>query len=142
MKTQINDIMSPRLATAARRTLPAALVAVALGVSGGAFAQAQGGQGQSGGYAPPQQQAAEVTDKQLGQFMVAMASVQDVQEQYAGEIQSASDAEKSQKLRQEAQSEMISAVEDSGLSVQEYNTIAQQLRADPELAERAKAMQE
>lgn len=131
-------------APAPRRTLPAALLALALGTAGSAVAQPQqGGQGQSGGgYAPPQQQqGGEVSDKKLGQFMVAMASVQDVQEEYAGQIQSTSDGEKAQELRQEAQSKMISAVEDSGLSVPQYNMIAERMRTDPELAERAGEMQ-
>ena len=83
----------------------------------------------------------KVTDEKLGQFMVAMASVQDVQEEYAGQIQSTSDGEKAQELRQEAQSKMISAVEDSGLSVPQYNMIAERMRTDPELAERAESMQ-
>lgn len=126
-----------------RRFLPAALVTLALGLSGGAVAQQQqGSQGQTGGYPPPQQeQAGPVSDKELGQFMTAMASVQDVQEEYVGEIQSTSDGTKAQELRQEAQNKMISAVEDSGLSVPEYNMIAEQLRTNPELAERAEGMQ-
>lgn len=131
------------LSAAPRRFFPAALMALALGTAGGAMAQQQGGQGQSGGgYAPPQQQqGGAVDDRKLGQFMVAMASVQDVQEEYAGQIQSASDGEKAQELRQEAQNKMISAVEDSGLSVPQYNMIAERMRTDPELAERAEGMQ-
>lgn len=123
-----------------RRIVPAALVALALGTAGTAVAQQQGAQGQSGGFAP-QQQGGEVTDKKLGQFMVAMASVQDVQEEYAGQIQSTSDGEKAQELRQEAQNKMISAVESSGLTVPQYNMIAERMRTDPELAERAGEMQ-
>lgn len=140
----LNVARIPRASIAApRRLLPAALVALALGTAGSAVAQQQGGQGQSGGgYAPPQQQqGGEVTDKKLGQFMVAMASVQDVQEEYAGQIQSTSDGEKAQELRQEAQNKMISAVEDSGLTVPQYNMIAERMRTDPELAERAQDMQ-
>lgn len=127
--------------SATRRILPAALVALALGTAGSAVAQQQGGQ-QQGGYPPPQQQqGGEVNDEKLGQFMVAMASVQDVQEEYAGQIQSTSDGEKAQELRQEAQNKMISAVEDSGLTVPQYNMIAERMRTDPELAERAEDMQ-
>lgn len=140
-KTFDNTAMAPR------RILPAALMALALGSAGSAVAQQQqqqqSGQGQSGGgYAAPQeQQGGEVTDEQLGQFMVAMSSVQDVQEEYAGQIQSTSDGEKAQELRQEAQNKMISAVEDSGLSVPQYNMIAERMRTDPELAERAEDME-
>lgn len=122
------------------RMLPAALVTLALGTAGSAVAQQQGEQG-AGGYAPPQQQTGEVSDKELEQFMLAMQSVQDVQAEYAGEIQSTSDGEKAQELRQEAQNKMISAVENSGLTVPQYNMIAERMRADPELAERAGDMQ-
>ena len=135
LKQNLTDTTDTRL-TAARRILPAALVALALGTAGGAFAQ-QGAQGQAQEYSAPQQQGGEVTDEALEQFMVAMASVQDVQEEYAGQIQSTSDGEKAQELRQEAQNKMISAVENSGLTVPQYNMIAEQLRTDPELAERA-----
>ncbi|MFN2287292.1 MAG: DUF4168 domain-containing protein [Chromatocurvus sp.] len=135
-KTTVTTMLAPR------QTLPAVLLALALGTAGSAVAQAQqGGQGQSGGYAPPQEQGGEVSDEKLGQFMVAMASVQDVQEEYAGQIQSTSDGEKAQELRQEAQSKMISAVEDSGLSVPQYNMIAERMRTDPDLAERAGEME-
>lgn len=123
-----------------RRILPAALVALVLGTAGSAVAQQQGAQGQSGQFAP-QQQGGEVSDTQLDQFMVAMSSVQEVQEEYAGQIQSTSDGEKAQELRQEAQNKMISAVEDSGLTVPQYNMIAERMRTDPELAERAGEMQ-
>ncbi|MEQ8517115.1 MAG: DUF4168 domain-containing protein, partial [Chromatocurvus sp.] len=136
MFTQMLGAITETTVAAPRRMLPAVLMALALGTAGSAVAQPQqGGQGQSGGgYAPSQQkQFAEVTDQKLGQFMVAMASVQDVQEEYAGQIQSASDGEKAQELRRVAQSKMISAVEDSGLSVPQYNMIAERLRTDPEL---------
>ena len=135
-KTTVTTMLAPR------QTLPAVLLALALGTAGSAVAQEQqGGQGQPGEYAPPQEQGGEVSDEKLGQFMVAMASVQDVQEEYAGQIQSTSDGEKAQELRQEAQSKMISAVEDSGLSVPQYNMIAERMRTDPDLAERAGEME-
>jgi len=122
--------------SATRRILPAALVALVLGTAGSALAQQQGGYP-----SPQQQQGGEVTDEKLGQFMVAMTSVQDVQKEYAGQIQSTSDGEKAQELRREAQNKMISAVEDSGLTVPQYNMIAERMRTDPELAERAEDMQ-
>lgn len=145
--TSTKRLHTPTASVSPRRLLPAALIALALGTAGTAVAQPQqqGGQGQGqtgGAYAPPQQaQGGSVSDKELGQFVTAMASVQNVQEEYMGQIQSTSDGEKAQELRQEAQDKMISAVEDSGLSVSQYNMIAERMRTDPELAERAGGMQ-
>jgi hypothetical protein len=44
-------------------------------------------------------------------------------------------------LRQEAQGKMVEAVEGAGLSVSEYNLIAQRLQQDPALANRLNEMQ-
>jgi len=98
------------------------------------------------GTAPPPQAGADATqvdvsDDQLRQFVDAASEVQSVQEQYAAEIQSTQEAEEAQSLRQEAQEKMVQAVEDSGLSVSEYNLIAQRLQQDPSLANRLNEMQ-
>ena len=93
------------------------------------------------GAAPPPPAGAdaaqtEVSDEQLRQFVEAASEVQSVQEEYAAEIQSTQEAEEAQSLRQEAQEKMVQAVEDSGLTVSEYNLIAQRLQQDPSLANR------
>lgn len=98
-------------------------------------------QSQSGQAATAPSQSApmeEVTDKQLEKFVDAATDVQEVQATYAQRMQEAQDQEQAQSLRDEAQSEMVGAVEESGLSVQEFNLIAQRLQTDPELAERLK----
>lgn len=86
----------------------------------------------------PQEQveSLEVSDQQLEQFVDAVTSVEQVQQEYAAQIQDTQDAEQAQTLRQEAQEEMVSAVEDSGLSVDEFNLIAQQIQTDPALVAR------
>jgi len=79
-----------------------------------------------------------VTDEQLAQFVDAASNVRDVQATYAERVQNADDQEQAITLRDEAQQKMVGAVEDSGLTVQEFNLIAQRLQADPDLAERFK----
>jgi hypothetical protein len=92
---------------------------------------------------PPQDEAgaAEVSEDQLVQFVEAASEVQTVQQEYAAEIQSTQQADEAQALRQEAQEKMVAAVEGAGLSVSEYNLIAQRLQQDPALANRLNDMQ-
>lgn len=113
----------------------AALLCMGTGYAGIAHAESPAGQ------APPSQPATDVSDEQLNQFVEAATEVQTVQQEYAAEIQSTSDAEQAQTLRAEAQEKMVEAVESSGLSVSEYNLIAQQLQQDPSLANRLNEMQ-
>ncbi len=98
---------------------------------------------QGGEYAPPPpaQQAQPVTDTQLEQFATAMSGVRSVQQEYSEAIQQSGNMEDAQALRAEAQQEMRGAVEDSGLSVSEYNTIAQQLQSNPDLSRRLQNIQ-
>ncbi|MFU8815923.1 MAG: DUF4168 domain-containing protein [Pseudomonadales bacterium] len=83
-----------------------------------------------------QVESLEVTDEQLEKFVDAVNSVEEVQQDYAAQIQAAEDVDKAQDLRQEAQEEMVTAVEESGLSVDEFNLIAQQIQTDPALVAR------
>jgi hypothetical protein len=94
-------------------------------------------------YATPGAQAEqiEVTDEKLQQFLTAAINVQDVQREYVAEIEAAEDPAKAETLREEAQEEMVTAVEDSGLSVLEFNLIAQRLQNDAELLQRLDSLQ-
>jgi hypothetical protein len=84
---------------------------------------------------------ANVTDDKLENFVDAATEVQNVQTTYTERMKQAADQQQAQSLRQEAQDKMVSAVEESGLTVQEYNLIAQRLQTDPALAERMKSLQ-
>jgi len=109
---------------------------------GGLTAQAAQGQGAApSGPAQGQQPMKPVTDEQLVQFIDAAADVQNVQANYAQRVQSADDQAKAQQLRQEAQNKMIGAVEESGLTVQQFNRIGQRLQTDQALVERLRSMQ-
>jgi hypothetical protein len=93
--------------------------------------------------APPQNEAAaEVSDGKLRQFVEAATEVQTVQQEYAGAIQATNEPDKAKSLQQEAQDKMVKAVEDSGLSVSEYNLIAQRLQQDPSLTNRLNDLQQ
>lgn len=123
------------------RALSAACLASIIGLSAAPLHAQQQQQGQ-GAYAPPAQEQTQISDQMLDQFLGALSEVQTVQQEYSEQIQSTQDADEAQSLRAEAQSRMVGAVEQSGLTVPEYNMIAQRLRTDEELAERVSSMQE
>lgn len=90
-----------------------------------------------------QEQSAQViSDAMLEKFVDAMANVRDISDKYAEEFQSAEDAEQAQQIQQQAQQEMVEAVNDSGLSPEEYNTIVQRVQQDEELRARLEEISE
>lgn len=89
-----------------------------------------------------QQQSIELTDTMLEQFVTAMSNVQEISNKYSEQFQSAEDAEQAQEIQRKAQEEMVAAVNDSGLSPQEYNTIVQRIQQDEELRARLQEMTE
>lgn len=101
---------------------------------GGAGAGAQGGQPPAQGGAP-MQQAPEVdlSEQEIDTFVTAFVAVQGVREDFADRLQNAEDETEAQSMQQEAQDEMVNAVEDAGMSVEEYNEVAMALQNDPEL---------
>ncbi|MDZ7804639.1 DUF4168 domain-containing protein [Thiohalophilus sp.] len=104
-----------------------------MSLSLGAYAQdyGQGGaqqQQQQGSQAP-----ANVDDASLNKFKDAFAEVNSIRESFAGKLENVEDPQKAQKLQQQAQQDMVSAVEDAGLSVQEYNQIFAAVQQNPEL---------
>ncbi len=104
--------------------------------------QQQGGQqgGQQYNPAAQQQQGAEVSDEDLEKYAKAETKVDDIREDFSEQLQEAEDQEKAQKLQQQAQEKMVSAVEDAGLDVTTYNQIASQVQMDDSLRERLEEM--
>ncbi|WP_018141928.1 MULTISPECIES: DUF4168 domain-containing protein [unclassified Thioalkalivibrio] len=93
---------------------------------------AEGGAAQGGA---PMQEAPEVdlSEEDIDTFVSAFVAVQEVREDFADRLQGAEDETEAQSMQQEAQDEMVSAVEDAGMSVEEYNEVAMALQNDPEL---------
>jgi len=108
---------------------------LSLGVSASEYAQSGAQQGQ-----PPQQQsgqaAANVDEASLNKFKDAFAEVNSIRESFAGKLENVEDPQKAQQLQQQAQEDMVSAVEDAGLSVQEYNQIFAAVQQNPELQQK------
>lgn len=114
--------------------------AVGLGTSGVAVAQQQQQQQQ-----PPQQQqqapqAKDFDKAELEAFVEAQAEVSDISQDYQKKMQNADNPEAQASMRQEANQEMVQAVNDAGLDPSTYNSIAQAAQSDPQLAQKIEGM--
>jgi ABC-type sugar transport system substrate-binding protein len=83
----------------------------------------------------PQQTVEQVPEQKLNQFAQALKMVAQLDAKYRPQIEKESNVDKRQKIAQQAQQEMIKAVNQVGLSVEEYNALTFKLQQD-------KAMQE
>ena len=109
----------------------AALTAVALALGGAALAPAPAeAQSQTA-------QAESFSDEQLQSFAIAAIEVRDIRDRYVPQIQQAGSDEEKQQLAEQAQQEMIGAVEGTpGISIDRYNAIIQAASQDQALAQR------
>jgi hypothetical protein len=80
--------------------------------------------------------AAEITDQQIERFAEAYTEVAQLRDSYTQQIIQADDPDQATELQQEANEKMVEAVENHGLTVGEYNMIAEAIDRDPELQER------
>ncbi|MCG5535903.1 DUF4168 domain-containing protein [Ectothiorhodospira mobilis] len=120
------------------QTLPATALCLALaGLTTPAVAQqAQQGQQQPG----MGQQQMEVDPNTLDTFVDAFVAVQEIRDDFASRLEGVEDQSKAQELQQAAQEEMISAVKDQGMSVEDYNRVAMSLQNDPEMLQKVQEM--
>lgn len=77
--------------------------------------------------------AESVSQAQLEKFADAYRAIVDLSREYAPKLKGAADAAAAEAINVEAQAKMLSAVQGAGLSKEEYKSIAEQLRSDPEL---------
>jgi hypothetical protein len=106
----------------------AAPVAVAQqGYGGGAAQQGSGG---------PAAGAMSADSKTLDQFAEAFGEVQEIRQDFSASLEGVESESKARSLQADAQEKMVTAVQDAGLTVQEYNRIAMQIQRDPELREK------
>ncbi|WP_245162964.1 DUF4168 domain-containing protein [Cobetia amphilecti] len=118
--------------------MTAALISAGM-MSAPAFAADAPAQGQSTAQAA-QAQAGDFTDAQLEQFAAASQDIARISQEFAGKLQKADDETAKQSVRQEANDEMVSAVEDSGLEVATFNSIGQAVQNDPDLMKKVQKL--
>lgn len=87
---------------------------------------------------PVQEQAApaQYTQEQLESFTAAALKVDEIGQRWLPEIQSAGSEEEAQQLREQANQEMVQAVQAEGLTTEEYNQIYVSAQSDPALSQR------
>ena len=90
---------------------------------------------------PPAQQL-EPSQDQLKSFVSAALEVQQIRSKWQPRIQAADSAEQAQELQVQASTEMVSAVQDKGSTVDTYRAIAMAARDNPELASRITKLME
>jgi predicted secreted protein len=88
---------------------------------------------------PQQQQAAPVDEAKLDRFVEALSEVHAIRNEASIELEATTNTEDAQAVQQRAQQQMIEAVEEAGLSIEEYNRIATLMGSDPELQQRVSA---
>lgn len=76
---------------------------------------------------------AELTQSQIETFADAAIEVRRVEQDFHAQVQSAADAQEIERLQQQAQQDAREAIENHGLSVDEYSAIAQAANQDPRL---------
>jgi hypothetical protein len=112
----------------------AVVMASALALGGAPLALAQDYQAQAQQPATP---PSEFSQNQLKSFAVAAIQVQEIRSKWQVRMQQEDrNTKEAKELQEQANSEIVQAVGDAGLTVETYNAIAAAARANPELANR------
>lgn len=83
--------------------------------------------------------SANISDQKIEQFADAYIAVQGIQEKAASDLQSAKEPGEADQVKAKAESDMIAAVEKSGLKVDEFNQIVETMTANADVRERVAA---
>lgn len=87
-----------------------------------------------------QQQSVEFTDEKIEAFVEAREQVVEISKKWEDRLSNAESQEELRSLQQESQEEMVDAVRDEGISVNEYNLIVDATQTDEELRKRVNEM--
>lgn len=93
---------------------------------------------QDGSYMPPQEQQTQVdvSGAELEEFARAQMAISQIQSQYQNQVSDVETQAEMTTLQQQANEQMVQAIEETELSVEQYNQIAQAIQADPTLQEK------
>jgi Rieske Fe-S protein len=79
-------------------------------------------------------------DATLESFAAAAVEVGEISSEWSQKMQEVEDPARLESMRQDAQDEMVEAVEDEGITVETYNRVLQVAEADPDLGERIRSL--
>jgi hypothetical protein len=88
-----------------------------------------------------QAQQPNFSNEQLKSFAAAAEAVHTIAMKYGNRAQNAETQQEELELREEAQSEMVDAVQNEGLSVETYTAIGQEAQRNPKLIQRIQQLQ-
>jgi len=88
---------------------------------------------QAPGAATQQSQLSDATVEKVGKALRSMATIR---QEYTAKAQSTESQQQQKELADHADVDMVKAVSDQGLSVQQYNQVIQMAQADPNLKQR------
>lgn len=83
--------------------------------------------------------AHDYSDEQVDAFADAAGAAAAVDEQWRPQIAAAADVDVAHELATQSQTEMVAAVEETGVTVEDYNAIYTHAQTDPALADRIMA---
>lgn len=83
--------------------------------------------------------ATNISDEKIEQFANAYVAVQGIQEKAASDLQTAKEPAQADQVKAKAESDMIAAVQKSGLKVDEFNQIVETMTANADVRERVAA---
>ena len=115
------------------RASTAAAVVAAFLLAAPAGAQQQPPQAQQPTTPQGAQPSAEFSESQLDAFAAAAEDISRLQQEYDAKLQGAGSDEEAETLRGEAADAMMGALEDQGITPEEYNSIVAAAQADPAL---------
>lgn len=111
----------------------AASAAISMAFAGSAYAQPEAPTAPAAPSAAapaPAAQQVEVSDEQVKEFTKVYQEVSAISQAYQGQLQATNDPEEVAAISQQANEEMVAVVEQSQLSVEEYNQYAMLLQQD------------
>ncbi|HLT13238.1 MAG TPA: DUF4168 domain-containing protein [Marinobacter sp.] len=109
-----------------------------------AMAQQEPAQAEQGsGYSNPAAAGTQDTnfdDAELKRFIDAQEGVMKVREEYIEKIEAADSQQEAQELQMEANDEMVSVIEEVGMDIPTYNSIATAYSSEPKVRNRVDAL--
>lgn len=89
---------------------------------------------------PKPDQQTQFSEETLKTFASAYVKVNEINEAYAPFIEQSVSPEQAMKYQQDASDAMIKAIEEEGMELETYNTVANAVANDPELGEKVKKL--
>ncbi|MFN2359587.1 MAG: DUF4168 domain-containing protein [Marinobacter sp.] len=96
-----------------------------------------------GGYSDPASAGSQDTnfsDEELKQFVEAQEGINEIRDEYMEKIEAADSQQKAQELQMEANDEMATVIEDAGMDIPTYNSIATAYNSEPKVRNRVDAL--